>query len=369
MNRCGKNALRLLVAGLLSLAARPNVQAGMPKMMADRLAAEVASAAALKVMTSDVSQSLRMATRLDLGNRTLQANTERLKLKAENKRAAVDAKIDSAQAKRVERLLTQATRWNDLQECPQLNRSRIVTGEGLNFLLDRFDAEVLASGSEWEQDPAMAKTLNALTLTPDLIHRLTLREVNTNGEVLTFRADGHASAITGSLPFLVVARIRESPELKAAVDEYDVARDALYVDEGDRVEKIVRISAAIDALATAYDTHCSPEAQGKPDDPRLLLEFIRGRKSLLVHRGFVNRLRSLQSLPDQSVRYVPARDGAHLVGLMTHMTRNGLTFAPAQPGDEPAYLQVFRMMRDLYKATEPQVDLPTFSQPAPQSSR
>ena len=54
-------------------------------------------------------------------------------------------------------------------------------------------------------------------------------------------------------------------------------------------------------------------------------------------------------LGDQSqLRFDLARDGDHLVALLTFMARNGLDFGKPSPGNEQVYEQVFHMMRDLF---------------------
>jgi hypothetical protein len=41
-------------------------------------------------------------------------------------------------------------------------------------------------------------------------------------------------------------------------------------------------------------------------------------------------------------------EGDNAIHLLTYMSRNGLDFAPAEPGDEAAYHTLFAIMRDLY---------------------
>ena len=46
--------------------------------------------------------------------------------------------------------------------------------------------------------------------------------------------------------------------------------------------------------------------------------------------------------------YAPDSDGAHLVSLLCFMNRNGVEFAPPNPGSEFAYHNLFVLMRGLY---------------------
>ena len=75
-------------------------------------------------------------------------------------------------------------------------------------------------------------------------------------------------------------------------------------------------------------------------------EFQAGQRFLESLAGELFRLRDLgpNALGPASRKF----QGDNLIELLTHMSRNGLEFAPAQAGDEAAYFQVFHMMRDLF---------------------
>ena len=53
---------------------------------------------------------------------------------------------------------------------------------------------------------------------------------------------------------------------------------------------------------------------------------------------------------DRSLRFDPSREGSHLPALVAWMARNGLEFAPPQPGEESAYFETFGLLRDFYLA-------------------
>ena len=67
---------------------------------------------------------------------------------------------------------------------------------------------------------------------------------------------------------------------------------------------------------------------------------------ILEMKNITKEFPGVKALNNDTLRY----DGANLVTLLTHMSRNGLEFAPSLPGEEPAYQQLFHMMRDLYVA-------------------
>jgi hypothetical protein len=77
-------------------------------------------------------------------------------------------------------------------------------------------------------------------------------------------------------------------------------------------------------------------------------EYGLAKRFLQSLAGELYRIRSVgvKALNDDSMRF----EGKNLIALLTHMSRNGLEFAPALPGEEAAYHQVYHMMRDLFVA-------------------
>ncbi len=53
---------------------------------------------------------------------------------------------------------------------------------------------------------------------------------------------------------------------------------------------------------------------------------------------------------DRSLRFAPDSSERHLPALVAFMARNGLKFAPPQPGEEAAYFTTFQLLRDFYLA-------------------
>ncbi len=85
-----------------------------------------------------------------------------------------------------------------------------------------------------------------------------------------------------------------------------------------------------------------------------------GKAFLQTLSGEIRRMEKLG--PGKAGTQTLVFQGSELPELLAHMVRNGLEFAPAQPGDEQAYENVFLMLRDLYVAFEadnPQNEPPT----------
>ena len=75
-----------------------------------------------------------------------------------------------------------------------------------------------------------------------------------------------------------------------------------------------------------------------------------GKAFMQTLAGEIRRMEKLG--PGQAGPQTLVYQGSELPELLAHMVRNGLEFAPAKPGDEQAYQQVFHMLRDLYVAFE-----------------
>jgi hypothetical protein len=75
-------------------------------------------------------------------------------------------------------------------------------------------------------------------------------------------------------------------------------------------------------------------------------EYGLAKRYLQSLAGELYRIKSvgLKAVNDDSQKF----QGSNLIALLTHMSRNGLEFAPSLPGEESAYHRVFHMMRDLY---------------------
>src|SRR5439155_515949 len=107
---------------------------------------------------------------------------------------------------------------------------------------------------------------------------------------------------------------------------------------------------AVKELLTAFDELDRKFTARYPRQTRvktveLFQHYQMAQRFLQSLSGEILRLQTAGTLATtENLRFV----GDNLVALLTHMSRNGLDFAPAKPGDEATYHTVFRMMRDLY---------------------
>jgi hypothetical protein len=231
--------------------------------------------------------------------------------------------------------------WQRLKDHPELNGPAVAEGTALNFLLDRMAGGVLAYRFSLGNQEINAETLKQLELTPAMIHSLRLRQDLTVNRGSVFRADEGVPLDIDWWPYAL-----RDEELTRERERYERARrGVLSAGQGQDAD------AAQKDLAKAYDDLVAKFQAQSTRSVRL--------DSIQSHHHYLTAKRFLQSLAGEVLRFQelgPERlqdddlkfQGTNLVALLTHMSRNGLEFAAAEPGDEPAYHAVFRMMRDLY---------------------
>lgn len=231
--------------------------------------------------------------------------------------------------------------WERLKDHPDLNGQAIVTGQAHNFLLDRLSGSALASISLGKPATAALAGSKAFQLPKDTLHSLRLRQEVAGGQQLVFRADEGISSGIEWWPYLlrdeVFTRDRQA---------FDKARKKALASAstgGAAPSDFRGMLEAYDALERRFQARFPKEAR---------------LKSTATFQHYLTTQRFLQSLGAEIIRLettgtlAGADDlkftGDNLLELLVHMSRRGLDFAPAQPGEEAAYHGVFRLMRDLY---------------------
>lgn len=236
------------------------------------------------------------------------------------------------------RRIRDSNTWKRLKDHPDLNVAAIPDGDALNFLLDRLSGTVLA----YSLSDLNPKLLDQLKLSDETLHRLRLEQQLPNGRSLVFRADKGDALDVDWWPFAL-----RDEELAPLRDGFVQARD-LTVEEANRgtptSATLKALMRALDALDAAfrgkYTTERRFDSINAFDHYRTAERFLQslaGEIHLIQESGDARVF-------DGSLKF----EGDNLFALLTHMSRHGLHFAPAQPGDESAYHELFRMMRDVY---------------------
>ena len=236
--------------------------------------------------------------------------------------------------------------WERLKHHPELTAGEIVTGKALNFLKNRLATNVVTyQPSDVSSSGSTNKVTEQLQVTPALIHALQVRQMVGRGESLVFRLDdGQPIQVDWWPPAL------RTPELKSARTNFEKARaDVFAAEASDQFDP--RIKKLLLAHAALQDDFLDqqPHAQ-RIKTQQSIHDYLDGKAVL---SSLLSEIRRMQRVGPNKVS---ARDlafrGSELTEMLTHMVRNGLEFAPAKPGDEQAYQQMFYKLRDLYLAVE-----------------
>jgi hypothetical protein len=233
-----------------------------------------------------------------------------------------------------------------LKNHPELNGGEVVTGVALNFLKNRLSPTVVTfrSASMGSRE-AVQDVAAQLHVTPEIVHGLQVRQNSSKGETFVFRLDeGRPLQIDWWPPAL------RAPELKEARSEFEAARAKAVETQSDAdfdacIRKLILRHAALEEAFLKMQTR-----EKRLKSQQAWVACNDGKAFLQTLSGEIRRMEKLG--PGRAGPQTLVFQGSELPELLAHMVRNGLEFAPAKPGDEQAYHQVFIMLRDLYVAFE-----------------
>ncbi|MCE5267966.1 MAG: hypothetical protein LLG00_08780 [Planctomycetaceae bacterium] len=162
------------------------------------------------------------------------------------------------------------------------------------------------------------------------------------GSQLRFRAaDGNVLA--PKWPLALRGR-----QCEAARDNFERTRDAVVKEVREKgeisPENQTKLMQAVNGLYAALDT-AYPSAK-RDDAPQERLTYLAGRRFVQTLVAAAHRAISIN---DASVFSGQLRfEGNSLFGLIQHMYRHGLEFAPPEPGGEGAYQPLYTNLRQIY---------------------
>ncbi len=230
--------------------------------------------------------------------------------------------------------------WQRLKDHPDLSVEAIPNGTALNFLLDRLAGGVLAYQFSAGQSGPSLELLQQLELDQKTLHQLRVRQELPSGGRTVFRVDEGKPLDVGWWP----ASLRGS-ELQTERTHFENARTNLMSGPETSLENNLKeLFTAYDQLVEAFHKLHTREARLKSVNTHR--EYGLAKRFLQSLASELYRIRSVgpKALKDDALKF----EGKNAVALLTHMSRNGLEFAPSLPGEEPAYHRVFHMLRDLY---------------------
>ncbi|MSR58436.1 MAG: hypothetical protein EXS05_12415 [Planctomycetaceae bacterium] len=235
-----------------------------------------------------------------------------------------------------------------MRDLPELSQSTVHDGKRLNFLLNRMANNVLAPPVSLHPEPSPFEQLEALSLSRETLHGLKLIQVLQGSKGIAFHAD---EAVTLKKDVWPVAL--QGANFASLRNSYDSAFNAVI--EGKRTKKdggreIERLKQSYNELQQQFSKLDTRDARlkGNKTNKYIYQDLTEAGEYLKRLNGAIRRLEETGArLPEDQLAF----KGKNLFGLLSHMVRNGLKFAPAEKGDEPAYKQVFDMMLVMCPAT------------------
>lgn len=237
-----------------------------------------------------------------------------------------------------------------LVDHPELTGEGIANGRALNTLKEALRSSVL-SVAYLNDDVEIAQLVSRFQLTPELLSQINLQLTNVRGETGTFRAD------TGQLrsfqwwPFLLrddrFKADRESIEQHLAE-----IRQASSQQTEIAPELLTKLESAILQLANKFLQTVDGQAMAREGVSEYYL-YRESEQHLQSLTHSVQRMKRVGKADGSLLinGYNPSVDGRDLTSLLTYMVRNGVEFAPPEPGNENAYHKLFEMSKSLYVAT------------------
>ncbi|MCS7470524.1 hypothetical protein NZK35_28055 [Stieleria sp. ICT_E10.1] len=232
--------------------------------------------------------------------------------------------------------------WDRLKNHPELSTSRIKNGSALNFMLARLSATSLpyrfdSSNSRFSDD-----ALDQLSLDKSLLANVTLKQ-----GPFKFSADHDVDETIHLWPYIL-----RWDEFNDARQTFERMRGRVVNESTElgqaSVASIQGLHQSLVALTNVF--HRSKSVTGWVKQHRRYTQFHSADRFLQeLDREIVQLEKSgdIRPLHGQS-GYSPESDGGNLVSLLCFMNRNGVEFAPASPGGEFAYHNLFVLMRGLY---------------------
>jgi len=238
--------------------------------------------------------------------------------------------------------------WERLKDHPELNGPAIINGRALNFLLNRLSGSVLAYKFTVGEDQIDPKFLKQVDLSPALVHQLVFMQDVGGNQRSVFRADEGTVLNVEWWPFII-----RGDEFASFRKDFEKLRQRL----GDEAKQNGKIStrslkdllSVLDALDAEVHRHYQLGLQKSREKASYFRDFNQYQMAKRFIQSLTGEVLNLQRTGDpQALNGGLKFGGKNLIDILTHMSRNGLQFAGAKPGEEAAYHTVFRMMRDLY---------------------
>lgn len=232
--------------------------------------------------------------------------------------------------------------WDRLKNHPEMNKGSIEKGKALNFLLARLSVSALPYRFDPESSRFAQSAIGKLSLDRAMLGHVMLKQ-----GAFKFAADQSVQDTISLWPYLL-----RWDEFDSARSTFESARAAVVNGSGSGgqvpVAEIRHLHKTLMRLTQEF--HQSPEVDRYVEKHRRYSHFVTADRFLqeldreIVRLEETGDIRPFRGGND----YDPEVAGDNLIRLLCFMNRNGLEFAPAQPGSESTYHHLFVMMRSLY---------------------
>ncbi len=249
--------------------------------------------------------------------------------------------------------------WELLQLHPGISRADVVNGKVLNWLLVRMSDNLLDYSFSPSYVSGADQNNPDLRLSREVLHHLRLKQKRVGPNEMAFHADEGIPLSLDWWPWVLRSGKFEPSRNAILGQREELQRAAMngHPTERSLVELEKTVVAMKERLRATWSVQRVPS------------EWLRYKEAYNFVDSRYNEIRAMQDLGDPQMfdgnfGYNSNREGDDLISLLRFMWRKGLEFAPATPGDEPVYQEIFGMMRGLYKKvadTDPDIqDDPTY---------
>lgn len=232
--------------------------------------------------------------------------------------------------------------WDRLKNHRELSSSQIQSGAALNFLLSRLAGTQLPHKHDANSSLYSNEALEDLRLDDKWFSHIKLKQ-----GALTFFANKQLKTEINLWPYLL-----RWEEFDSTRNSFEKARSNAVNEAEDKgrvsVANIQKMQHQLMSLSNKL--HSSTTVNDWVKKHRRYSQFNTSDRFLReLDREMIRVEKSgdIRPLKGQN-GFDPNVDGDHVLGLLCYMNRNGIEFAPAEPGSEFAYHNLFVLMRSMY---------------------
>ncbi|WP_166825106.1 hypothetical protein [Thalassoroseus pseudoceratinae] len=245
-------------------------------------------------------------------------------------------------------------------ENPDASEGSILNGDALNLMLDRLAVTVFTYKFDENGSPSDMQFQNwdqeDIKLSDDILDRLQIVQNLGGGRKTVFRPTDGAAMKVDVWPILLQSAGFDDLRAKFMATRQKAITEAKTgngqgVTRKTRTELEESLAEMEQELEERYDNKNFRIYQGIDNN----LDYLHSEAFLKELKGQLRRINQLGQRSNEMFNGSFAFAGERtLPEFVRYMADSGLKFAPATPGDEPAYNKMYRIMRDFYVTVQDQ---------------